>query len=472
MKRWAPGPIAALVVAVLSVSVVVAAPGDHISPADFDLFAGTGSRAANNAPVGIASTDTHLYVIQQGMHRSGSRNSYLNLHAYLKSDGTYDSAAFEGYNTGGTVSGYSGFTFDGSWFRMVKSGSSNGSVISRDGWPADDAPNNFSLAPANDHPSGITWDGAFLRVVDYSDDKVYSYTTDGTYTSSADFDLDSDNGNPTGITWDGTYYRVVDSGDDKVYAYTTSGTYVDNKDFNLNSDNGSPTGITWDGTYYRVVDSSDDKVYTYEGEISSTPTTNYGLADDVEYAAAVSTEVVAYGDWKCIRSPNGETVRINNAELTVHGFCAKPEGDGGIRLELHLHTTAQYAELLRFANVSGTWWFIETGIAAQFDLRIYDDDPATETGRLAFTEEIGGLVTSNRLGFRTMAKVVEDTDCAEESDGAGFVCNRSHLSSLSATDRAILLFSLTNENKVEFADAPLLPESVTVTRNSGYTPRP
>ena len=51
------------------------------------------------------------------------------------------------------------------------------------------------------------------------------------------------------MTWDGTYYRVVDVGDDKVYTYTSSGAYTSAQDLDLDSDNDTPRGMTWDGTY-------------------------------------------------------------------------------------------------------------------------------------------------------------------------------------------------------------------------------
>ena len=84
---------------------------------------------------------------------------------------------------------------------------------------------------ANSAPRGITWDGTYYRVVDSADDKVYTYTSSGTYTSAQDFDLASANGDPEGMTWDGTYLRVLNRGDDQVYTYTSSGEYTSAQDF-------------------------------------------------------------------------------------------------------------------------------------------------------------------------------------------------------------------------------------------------
>ena len=41
----------------------------------------------------------------------------------------------------------------------------------------------------------------------------------GVYQPTQDFILTTANSSPGGITWDGTYFRVVDATDDKVYTY-------------------------------------------------------------------------------------------------------------------------------------------------------------------------------------------------------------------------------------------------------------
>ena len=456
MTRRALGPLSALAAALLAASVVLAAPGDHISPADFNLT------AANDHPVGITWDGTYLRVLDSSDNK---------VYSYTSS-GTYTpSADFNLYTTNLGNTSPLGITWDGNYLRVldftddkVYSYTSSGTYTSSADF----------LVDAADFTQGLTWDGAYLRLVrgQLAPRKVYSYTSSGTYTSSADFDV-AETSFPKGITWDGTYFRVVDSSDDKVYSYTSSGTYTSSADFDLTSANADPVGITWDGTYFRVVDSSDDKVYSYEGSTSSTPTDNYGLSEDNrDFAAAVSSTVVVYGDWKCIRSQTGEAVRINNARLTIHGFCAQPDSSAGMDVEIHLPTTAEYADLKRLADVTGSWWLIEEGIAAQFDLRIYDDgaiDAGDDEGALAFTKELGGLDDSDRLGFDTAAKSVSDDDCDEATDKAGFACDRSNLSSLSSGDEAVLLFSLTAENKVEFADTPTVPESASVSRNADYT---
>ena len=479
MNRWTLRTLPVLLAAALWASAALAAPGDHLSNKKFSLFRqGSSSNPSNTSPAGIAWDSSHLRVIQTGRFSSGNRYYYLRGYAY-QADGTYDSVL--GSSSSSNLGSYPGITWDGSNYRLVSSTSDR--VIARSTSWSTTGLTSFGLTTGNNNPSGITWDGALLRVIDSTDDKVYSYTASGTYTSSADFDLaDSadlahDNGDPTGITWDGTYYRVVDSGDDKVYSYTATGTYTGSADFGLarNLDaaqrNSDPTGITWDGTNYRVVDSGDDKVYSYEGiTTTSTPPPTYGLTEDNrDYAAAVSSTVTVYNDWKCLRSTGGKSVKVNNATLTVHGFCVRRDSGSGIEAEIHLPTTAKYADLKRFADVTGHWWVIESGIAAQLNLRIFDDSFTTEepVGALAFTETRGGLEPSDRLGFPTMAKLVTDADCAQAS-GAGFACARAAVTAMGAGDTAALLFSLADWNDIELSGTPPIPESVRVTRDASY----
>lgn len=461
---------AALAVGLWSPPPAYAAVGDHVSGADFALTTG------NDAEVGITKGPTYLHVLDHTDHE---------VYAYT-TGGVYTNTGNFSPSVIGSSYRYTGITHDGDYFYLVidyTAGTSVASVVrTYTAAGSNISAHNFDLAAANDAPTGITWDGAYLRVVDSGANKVFTYTNTGTYTSAQDFALastgnpDTTNGDAAGITWDGSHFWVVDSGDDAVYAYDSSGNTVSSNNFDLvNSGlntNTNPTGIAWDGTYLRVVDGTDRKVYTYEGAAGSgAPTENFGLADNVEYAASVSSEVVAYGDWKCIRKTTAETVTINNTSLDIHGFCAQPSGSDGVEVEIHLSVDTTYAELVQFANVTGNWWFIEEGSPATFDQRIYDDNFATTTDtgtQVAFTEEDEDYLASDRLQFDTMAKSVTDTDCAE-TNGVGFACSQSFLSSLSAGDDAVLLFSLVRENRYEFADAPGTPDSVSVTRNDAYT---
>ena len=263
-----------------------------------------------------------------------------------------------------------GIAWDGSYFRVADNPDDKVYAYTSDGVYT--ASENFNMVGVNGYPIGITWDGAYLRVLDSEDDKVYAYSSTGTYVQSASFDLDPANADASGITWDGAYLRVVDSIDDKVYAYTSDGVYTASENFNLDGDNVDPRGITWDGAYLRVVDTREDKVYAYEG-IPPGPLTNFGLSDDADYEGAFSTTVVAHGAWKCLSSSVGESFTINNAALTLHGFCVQERSGGGLEVEVHLPPTSSYADLKRMADATGSWSFFLAGVFTSQGPRIYDD---------------------------------------------------------------------------------------------------
>jgi len=102
----------------------------------------------------------------------------------------------------------------------------------------------FSLVNDNQHPKGISSDGASLYIVDdgSSQDRVYQYTTAGALISS--WPLTKDNNSPEGNTVLGNEMLVVDErgGSDEVFRYTITGTFL-NK-FDQVNDNQHSRGIT------------------------------------------------------------------------------------------------------------------------------------------------------------------------------------------------------------------------------------
>jgi hypothetical protein len=123
----------------------------------------------------------------------------------------------------------------------------------------------------SDKVQGITTDGTDIWIVQ-EDRKVFYFAggasfTSGSYDPTSQFKLeDSDIGKPTGITTDGEYLWVVDKDRDRVYRYTTNGSFLDS--WALDPENTKPTGITInpadpsDGTIW-VVDKDRDQVFVY-----------------------------------------------------------------------------------------------------------------------------------------------------------------------------------------------------------------
>ena len=168
-----------------------------------------------------------------------------------------------------------GITWDGSHFYVINSVanrvyaySSSGSYVSSE---------SFHLSSGNTNSRGITWHGSHFYVTDRYYGHVYAYNSSGSYVSSESFNLTSNNEHPRGITWNGSHFYVVDWDDDRVYAYSSSGSYVSSESFNLTSGNDYPLGITWDGSHFYVVDYDDDRVYAYSSSGSYVSSESFDL---------------------------------------------------------------------------------------------------------------------------------------------------------------------------------------------------
>lgn len=80
---------------------------------------------------------------------------------------------------------------------------------------------NFSVANETFSPTGITWNGSHLFVIENQHDKVFSYHPGGEYTGF-NFSV-SEFSNPQGITWNGSHF-LVSGAFTSVHAYTPDGT--------------------------------------------------------------------------------------------------------------------------------------------------------------------------------------------------------------------------------------------------------
>ena len=120
---------------------------------------------------------------------------------------------------------------------------------------------HFDVGTEAPDPTGITWDGTYLWVVDHNNDEVFKYTTAGVYTG-VHFDVGTEDGLPLGLTWDGTHFWVVGKTNLEVYQYNSTYDYT-GVHFDIGGETSDPQGITWDGTHFWVVDPWTDEVYQY-----------------------------------------------------------------------------------------------------------------------------------------------------------------------------------------------------------------
>ena len=99
----------------------------------------------------------------------------------------------------------------------------------------DPPPTSFALATANGNARGIAHAAGRLYVVDWIDDKVYAYATDGARQSDFDFELHEDTQWAQSITHaDGLFFvGIRDSDRNRVDAYTEGGGRSAGNDFRL-----------------------------------------------------------------------------------------------------------------------------------------------------------------------------------------------------------------------------------------------
>lgn len=188
--------------------------------------------SANNRPLGIASSDTDLFV----------SDNNRSVYRYRKSDGRLLGSFIISRGRG------EGIVFANNLLYLII-----GRVI--ESFTIDGTSRGtFALNGANTNASGIAASDDRFFVVDHSDDKVYVYTHAGVYQPGEDFDLLSANDNPNGITASHNRLYVPDLSDDKVYAYTHAGVHQPGEDFDLDSENSNPYGITLSQNIFYVVD--------------------------------------------------------------------------------------------------------------------------------------------------------------------------------------------------------------------------
>ena len=190
-----------------------------------------------------------------------------------------------------------------------------------DGIPDERDTRTIALDAANEGASGIAHAAGRLYVVDWSDERVYVYGTDGRRESALDFDLDVDfTTSPDGVTYaDGRLY-VVNGGTHLtgpllVAAYDTTGAVAATHNFDLDAEFNT-AGIAFGNGRFFVVDSFDDRVtaYTRGGERRA--------ASDFELAAANSEPVG-------ITFANGRLYVIDDADGKVYAYSASGEREAG-----------------------------------------------------------------------------------------------------------------------------------------------
>jgi len=155
---------------------------------------------------------------------------------------------------------------------------------------------HFDTGGQSSYSHGLCWDGIHFIVLDWFYGKAYRYYPNGTYTGLM-FSLTGTVGNPEGITWDGTYYWIITHYTKAVYQYYQNGTYTGYSFSVALSGGGYQDGITWDGENFWVVDSWETaKIHKYyaNGTYSS-------FFINIEAEASHSSDITWDGNnlWVC-----------------------------------------------------------------------------------------------------------------------------------------------------------------------------
>ncbi len=238
---------------------------------------------------GVSGLDTFTYVTNDGL--ADSRVSNVNLDVISTVAGTkffvVDTdveRTFEYAEDGTLVENYS--LRSNNKFSQGAAASSDGSTLyvvngNKRVFVYDDAGGyqGFWTAVGPQRVDGIATDDTDIWILDRKLDTVFHYADaaalrNGTVAATDSFALHAKNKHGKGITTDGTHLWVVNDagGKDKVYKYTTDGTYVGR--WNIDPVNSKPTGITIDPTGATddiwIVDNLTDSVYQYSGGASRT----------------------------------------------------------------------------------------------------------------------------------------------------------------------------------------------------------
>lgn len=230
---------------------------------------------------------------------------------------------------------------------------------------------NWSLNALNADPVRIdSYDGDIF-VIDDTDNAVYQYSNTGTYATN--WVLTAANTDPIGISYDAATVWILDSADDAVYKYDTDGTYATN--WVLGVLNDDPTAVYFDGTYAWIVEYDTRSIFQYSStgaiitayplELTADNANAAGVdADGSYFYVTDSTDNVIYRyidnqpDWDY----NSVFLQNADADLTVEGQIIAGASGATIttaagKLDGTQIDDADYGDV----TVSGGSWTVDSG---------------------------------------------------------------------------------------------------------------
>ena len=123
------------------------------------------------------------------------------------------------------------------------------------------------------------------------------------------------NGGEYGITFGNNKFWIADANNNKVYAYSTTGTYDSSASFDLNSGNSEAYGITFVNNNFWVVDNSNDKVYAYKsGALTRSINVKIDIRSSTDTANTINTYLEANGD---LSAANLTTAKVHMYKFSL-----------------------------------------------------------------------------------------------------------------------------------------------------------
>jgi len=126
-----------------------------------------------------------------------------------------------------------------------------------------------SIPKDNGNPGDIWCNDTRCFITDTLDDQVYIYDVDGTSLTRWAMNVSGGNGNGYGIFCNNTYCWTTEYTNQRVYKYFQNGTYIQLYEIGALSVNDNPIGIWGNGTAFFITDLTDDEVYIWDLDFSA-----------------------------------------------------------------------------------------------------------------------------------------------------------------------------------------------------------
>ncbi len=188
----------------------------------------------------------------------------------------------------------------------------------------------MKLDSENQHPAGIAHANGLFFVVDWIDDKVYTYTTAGERRPDSDFDLDPETQWAHSIVHvDGILYVGVRffERSDKVFAYTVSGERRPGLDFDLiEREPYWPSGLAFTEGRFYIVDQISGAAFAYA--VSGERQPDYDFDLDRENSIPLG-----------VTQANGRFYVVDRYERNVYAYTTAGVRDPDVEFDLDAQNT-------------------------------------------------------------------------------------------------------------------------------------